>query len=154
MSGMAWSSISIGCTPTRQRKPEEWRAGTCHDAHGKSGARHDQLSVPTRVALLTLKGHPVGTSEVSRPAEGFATGRDFASTGSCSPRPRNYIVSQQINVEVAIHYRRRLRDRGIRSGKAKPWTQCVVFSALLAVPRYEADGAHEAAPSRARDRLI
>src|SRR5215831_19163886 len=86
-------------------------------------------------------------------ARGMA-GPDFASTGSGSPRPRNYIVSQQINVEVAIHYRRRLRDRGIRSGKAKPWTQCLVCSALLAVPRYEADGAHEAAPSRARDRLI
>src|SRR5215471_15825441 len=55
MSDMAWSSISIGCTPTRQRKPEEWRAGTCHDAHENSGARHDQLSVPTRVALLKLK---------------------------------------------------------------------------------------------------
>jgi len=62
-------------------------------------------------------------------ARGMA-GPDFASTGSGSPRPRNYIVSQQINVEVAIHYRRRLRDRGIRSGKAKPWTQCLVCSAL------------------------
>jgi len=57
-------------------------------------------------------------------------GPDFASTGSGSPRPRNYIVSQQINVEVAIHYRRRLRNRGIRSGKAKPWTQRLVCSAL------------------------
>jgi superoxide dismutase len=44
--------------------------------------------------------------------------------------PRNYIVSHQNNVEVAIHYRRRLRNRGIRSGKAKPRTQCLVCSAL------------------------
>jgi hypothetical protein len=82
------------------------------------------------VALLKLKVHPVGISEVSRPAEGFTTGRDFARTGSGSPHPRNYIVSQQTNVEVAIHYRRRLRNRGIRSGKAKPRTQCLVCSAL------------------------
>src|SRR5262249_20476796 len=49
------------------------------------------------LALLKLKGHPVGISEVPE-RRGFATGRDFASTGSCSPRPRNYIVSQQISL--------------------------------------------------------
>jgi hypothetical protein len=40
----------------------------------------------------------------SRPVEGFATGRDFASTvsGAISPRPRNHIVPQQIEVAVAV----------------------------------------------------
>src|SRR5262249_43920080 len=105
MSDMAWSSISIGCTPTRQRKPEEWRAGTCHDAPEKTGERNDNLSGPTGVDLLKVKVPRVGIWEVSRPAEGFATGRDFASTGSGSSRPRNYIVSQQNNVGVASQYR-------------------------------------------------
>src|SRR5262249_41931161 len=73
--------------------PEEWRARTCHDAHGKSVARHDQLSVPTRVALLKLKVHAIGTSEVSRPAEAFATGRDFAK--AVPHAPPHYIVSQR-----------------------------------------------------------
>jgi hypothetical protein len=42
----------------------------------------------------------------SRPAEGFATGQDFASTGSeaISMAP-NQIVPQQISVAVAILYR-------------------------------------------------
>jgi hypothetical protein len=86
-----------------------------------------RLTPANAACTSQIESSPVGISEVSRPAEGFATGRDFASTGSGSPRPRNYIVSQQINVEVAIHYRRRLRNRGIRSGKAKPRTNVVRF---------------------------
>jgi len=88
---------------------------------------------PTRACTSQIERSPgwhIGGVPTGR---GFATGRDFASTGSGSPRPCNYIVSQQINVEVAIHYRRRLRDRWIRSGKTKPWTH--VLSARRSTDR-------------------
>src|SRR5205085_10434259 len=33
-------------------------AGTCPDAHGKSGARHDQLSFPARVCISQIENSP------------------------------------------------------------------------------------------------
>src|SRR5436309_12975905 len=46
MSDMAWSSISIHTLHTDPPKQARGMdAGTCHDAHEKYAAHHDQLSV-------------------------------------------------------------------------------------------------------------